>query len=148
MEGDPFPLWFKDNLDAVDFAHTLWRAVQAWDDIVDEGKSEEANDLFQWIMFRKEYHPFYAAHGPVLSPVMLSAFLQWQAANVLEKSSDDEDLNKAYMLRAGIYTVYLAMAWIVGGNQWAVEIGPEIYRTYGETLPGFKKEMRECQSQQ
>ena len=84
-------------------------------------------------------------HAPVLSPALLGVFLQWQAANVLERG-DDDDMNKAYMLRAGIYTLFLTMAWVIGGNTWAAQVGPEIYRTYGETLPGFKKEMLECHS--
>jgi hypothetical protein len=146
IEGDPFPWWFLGNEDACDFAHTIWNVCQGWDDVIDEGKSAAANDIFQWIMFKKESHPFYRVHGAVLSPVMLVVFLQWQAANDLERGSDD-DVNKAYMLRAGIYSLFVTMAWIVGGNEWAAKIGPEIYRTYGETLSDFRKEMQICRGQ-
>lgn len=142
--NDPFPHWFKGDEAACDFAHNIWNVSQSWDDMLDEGKSANINNVMQWIMFKKDDHPFFADYARILTPAMLVVFLQWQAANTLEKGGE-ADVEKAYMLRGGIYSLYLVMAWIIGGNNWAAEIGPEIYRAYGETLTDFKKEMEQCQ---
>ena len=128
--NDRFRDWFKGDEAACHFAETLWTAAQEWDDLEDEGRCDDR--LLPWLAFGKEYHPFFHQHAHILRPIMLNMYLQWRAANVLDRGSRS-DVGKSYMLRAGIYGVWHAIAWIVGGDQWAVEIGPEIYRSYGET---------------
>lgn len=130
--NEKFSLWFKGNAQAVEFAAMLWEACQQWDDIEDDGRCENHNALLAWLAFGKEYHPFFSANSAVMRPAMLSMYLQWRAANTLERG-DLRDVEKAFMLRAGIYSVWHLMAWIVGGDDWAAAVGPEIYREYAET---------------
>lgn len=134
---DAFSRWFKGNGAAIHFAQCLWHAAQEWDDFEDEGKGDMR--LLPWLAFGKEYDPFFAAHAHLLRPAMLTMALQWSASNVLDRG-DRNDVAKSYMLRAGIYSVWHLMAWIVGGQDWADEIGPEIYRTYSETPEEIWKE--------
>ena len=136
---DKFVEWFKGDAGAVEFAEHLWEAAQKWDDIEDEGGCDSANSLLAWLAFGKEYTPFFAVNSHLLRPAMLTMYLQWTAANTLEHG-DRNDVNKAYMLRASLYTVFHVMAWITGGEKWAVEVGPDIYRTYGETADELWKE--------
>jgi hypothetical protein len=124
--------WFRGDESAVHFASQLWSALQQWDDIEDEGKIDDYNDLLSWLAFGKEYHPFFAAHANLLRPAFLQVYLQWRTANVLDRG-DRNDVAKSYMLRAQYYGVLHLIAWIVGGEEWAVEVGPEIWRSYGET---------------
>lgn len=133
---EAFAEWFCGNPDAVRFASDAWRASQEWDDLEDEGRCDH-NALLTWLAFEKEYDPYFRRHADMLRPVMWSVALQWQAANVL----DHEDVSKSYMLRAGIYGLFHFMAMIEGGSKWAAEVGPEIYRTYGETLSGLQEEL-------
>lgn len=135
--NDQFAHWFKGNADAVSFAEMLWHAAQEWDDFEDEGACDKR--LMSWLAFGKEYHPFFHANAHVLRPALLVMHLQWTAANVLDHG-DRSDVSKSYMLRAGIYSVWHVMAWIVGGQDWAEEIGPVIYRTYAETPEEIWKE--------
>lgn len=137
---DNFRRWFKDDEDAVHFALSMWQAAQEWDDIEDEGRCENHNALLAWLAFGKEYHPFFVQHSHILRPSLLQMYLNWRAANVLDHG-DRNDVAKAYMLRAGIYSVWHMMAWIIGGNDWAEEVGPEIYRSYGETPQDIWSEM-------
>ena len=123
--------WFRGNADALDFSRLLWEAMQSWDDLEDEGRTDH-NPLISWLTFGKEYHPYFMQYGHILRPVMLGVYLQWRASNVLDRG-DRLDVAKSYMLRAGIYNLYHVMAWIEGGDEWAAEVGPEIYRAYGET---------------
>ena len=133
---------FKGDTGAVDFANVLWSAIQEWDDLHDEGKCQNHNALLSWLAFGKEYTPFFAAHSHIMRPALLQMYLGWQTANTLERGSRD-DVNKAYMLRAGYYQVLHMMAWIIGGDLWAAEVGPEIYRLYDETADGLWAEMNE-----
>lgn len=126
-----FAKWFKGNPDAIHFAECLWHAAQEWDDLEDEGKADTGR-LCAWLAFGKEYHPFFHANAAVLRPALLMMHLQWKAANVLDRGTR-ADVDKSYMLRAGIYSVWHVMAWVIGGQDWADEIGPDIYRTYSET---------------
>lgn len=135
--------WFCGNADAVSFGMLLWDAAQAWDDVADEGASAHTGGLLSWLAFGKEYHPFFEPNSRILRPVMLSVHLQWTAANVLDHGSED-DLAKAYMLRAGLYGVWHVMAWITGGEAHAREVGPEIYRTYGETVASIAEELSDA----
>jgi hypothetical protein len=128
--------WFLGNEDAVHFAALCWVAAQEWDDLEDEGKADH-NGLISWMAFGKEYHPYFRAHADFLRPLMVGVYLQWTAANVLDR----EDVTKSYMLRAGIYGLFHAIAWIEGGNAHATKVGPEIYRTYAETLEDLREEL-------
>lgn len=136
---DHFARWFKGDAAAIEFAANLWNAAQEWDDLEDEGKCSNHNALLSWLAFGKEYTPYFAANSHILRPVFLSVYLQWRAANVLERG-DKTDAAKAYMLRAGLYGLWHVMAWMAGGDDWAAECGPEIYRAYGETPEGLWQE--------
>jgi hypothetical protein len=137
--NDRFTVWFKGDTEACEFAAQLWTASQEWDDLHDEGKCENHNALLSWLAFGKEFTPYFAKNAHILRPVFLSIYLQWRAANVLERG-DQSDVAKAYMLRAGLYSMWHMMAWIAGGDDWAAEVGPEIYRSYGETPAELWKE--------
>ena len=137
--SDKFAEWFKGDAEAVAFAEILWAATQEWDDLQDEGKCDNHNALLSWLAFGKEYTPYFARNAHLLRPALLSMYLSWTAANTLERG-EKLDVQKAYMLRAGIYGVWHMMAWVAGGDNWAVEIGPDIYRTYGETPEELLKE--------
>lgn len=145
--NDRFRKWFCGDEAACHFAEQLWTALQEWDDIEDEGRCLDVNGLLSWLSFGKEYQPFFAAHSHVLRPAFLSLYLKWTAANVLDRGSKS-DVEKSYMLRAEYYGLLHIMAWICGGDAWAREVGPEIYRSYGETVDDLLKEFGTCQHQQ
>jgi len=135
--------WFRGHADAVHFAMTVWEVAQSWDDLKDTGSSDQIENALSWLAFGKEYNPFFAQNAGILRPALLQMYLQWQAANSLERGSD-ADVEKAWMLRAGYYGVLHTIAWMIGGDGWARRVGPDIYRTYGETLADFKKEMADA----
>lgn len=130
--------WFKGDEAAVEFAEQLFDVVQRWDDVIDEGAVDKANDVFQWLAFRVNYQPFFHRYESLLRPAMLIAYLAWRDANVLELSNDPADDEKAFMLRAGIYDVFSLMAWIIGGEGHSRAVGPDIRRAYAERLATFK----------
>lgn len=137
--NDALREWLRGDEEAVHFALQVWECAQEWDDLEDEGKCNH-NALLSWLAFTKEYIPYFARNGHLLRPALLQMYLAWRAANVLDRG-DENDVAKAYMLRAGVYGVFHLMAWIAGGDDWAAAKGPEIYRFYGETLAELKEEM-------
>ena len=91
---DLFARWFKGDAGAIEFADHLWTASQEWDDLEDDGACHNHNSLLSWLAFGKEYTPFFAQNSHILRPAMLTMYLQWRAANVLERG-DRLDVSKA-----------------------------------------------------
>lgn len=137
--NDLFAEWFKGDMGAVGFAAQLWDAAQEWDDLHDEGKARNNNTLIAWWAFGKEYDPYFMQWAHILRPIMLNAYLSWLASNELDRG-DRNDVAKSYVLRAQIYSVFVAMAWIAGGDAWAAMVGPKIWRAYAETPDELWKE--------
>lgn len=135
-----FARWFKDDPDAIDLAAGLWEAMQIWDDVIDEGDTSRANEVFAYLVFRMPLHPFMVKFGHMIQPALLGMYLDWRDATEMEKSGDEADLEKSFILRAGIYRVYSVMAWIIGGEAHSMIMGPEIHRQYAERLDDYKKE--------
>lgn len=137
--SERFDRWFCGDQYAASFARQLWSAIQIWDDIEDEGQHPDHNALCSWLAFGKERDPFFRAHADLMRPAFLIVYLSWTAANVMERG-DENDVAKAYMLRAAYYQLLHVMAYACGGDMHAVAVGPEIYRFYGETLDDLQKE--------
>lgn len=134
-----FAVWFMGDPGAIRFASDLWVAAQEWDDLQDEGAGNH-NAVLNWLGFEAMRDPFLSANAHVIKPALLQMYLDWMAANTLEKGSES-DIDKAWMLRAGLYRVYHAVSWLIGGHEHALECGPDIWRTYGETKTQFQQEM-------
>lgn len=137
-----FDKWFLGNDQAIHFAALVWNATQEWDDIYDEKKVDQTSTLLQFMAFGMDHQPFFRANRDTLRPALLMVYLNWRDANVLEATGAIEDLQKAYMLRASIYSFYVLMAWIVGGEDHSARVGPEIQRFYGETFEEYAKEFQ------
>lgn len=133
--------WFLGDEEAIEFASLVWDMVQKWDDVIDDGSMRYANEVFAFIGFRVNYLPFFRRYDYLLRPVMLNAYLKWRDANVLERG-DAADLEKAFMLRAGIYDVFAIMAWVIGGETHSQAVGPAIRRFYAERLADFIEERK------
>ncbi len=131
--------WFCDDRDAVAFAEEMFDAAQKWDDVIDDGRIDLVNGLLSHLAFRVNYGPFFKRYEYLLRPALLMIYLNWRDANVLEKG-DEADKEKAFMLRAGIYDMFVLMAWIIGGEDHSARVGPEIRRMYGERLADYLKE--------
>lgn len=137
-----FSKWFLGNAAAVRACMDVLEVAHLWDDVVDQNKDidkEAANRAMRKAMIDLPSNPFWAAHLGMLMPVMQLAYLQWRSANVLEVSAVTADVQKAFMLRASLYSVFHYVAMICGGIDHADQIGPEIYRLYGETFDTYRE---------
>lgn len=134
-----FMVWFKGNELAVRACLDLVEIAHLWDDLVDADQPfSDPDAVMRKAMFELPMNPFWLTNQSMLLPVLQSVYLQWKAANVLDQTDSNEDFEKAYMLRASLYQLFHFVAAICGGVDWAVSVGPEIYRFYGEKLDDLK----------
>ena len=137
---DRMSSWFRGDEHAIAFAIDLWTVMRVWDSlIVDQSKvpPENINEAFRRLIYSIPTNPFYAAHAHELAPLLHSTMLQWMVANTFETDQKDGDLHKAWMLRAGVYQIFVYIASLAVDSMWASVVGPEIWRDYGETLEDF-----------
>jgi hypothetical protein len=142
--ADRMMMWFRGDGTAVRFAIDIWAVARVLDELVGKNREvsgDEVTDTFRRLMYDIPTNPFYAAHAHELAPVMNDMMLRWQVANKLELDQMDGDLPKAWMLRAGIYQVFVYVASLAVDPEWAVAVGPEIWRTYSTTLEEYVKEV-------
>lgn len=135
-----FDRWFKGNAAAMRFCADMVTVAHVWDDLVDADKpvpSDIADMAFRKMMLEMPANEFYRANFTFLHPVIVMIWAQWTAANAMEADQIKGDREKAFMLRASLYQLFHACAAICGGLDWAAQIGPEVYRLYGESLETF-----------
>ena len=136
---DEMTVWFNGNEDAIELAELLFNLAQEWDDVIDDGAVEKANNVLSFLAFRLNWQPFFKQFDYLLRPALLVCYLNWRDATALETGTE-ADLEKAFMLRAGIYDVFALMAWIIGGEVHSQQVGPAIRRAYGERLADYLME--------
>lgn len=139
--------WFRGDVDAAAFCLDMWNIVQVWDDLVDrdaETPADVINETFRRAVYTIPTNPFYAAHAHELAPLVHNVVLQWQIANTFEQEREEGDVDRAWMLRAGIYQLFVYVAGLAVDPVWAAVVGPSIWRTYGESLADFHEEMNDA----
>lgn len=137
-----FGEWFGGDAAAVALCMDLLAVAHTWDDLVDGDKPvspAEVNAVFKRMLIDIPCNPFYRAFQDQLTPLLMNVFLQWQAANAFE--AEKAELPKAYMLRAGVYQIFAYVAWLIGGDEHARLVSPQVWRLYGEKLDDFTKEI-------
>lgn len=130
-----FHRWFKGNTSAMRFCADVVEVSHVWDDLVDCDKpvsAATADKTFRKMMLEIPANDFYRENFGFLHSVMILIWAQWDAANRMEARPMKNDLVKTFMLRAALYQLFHACAVLCGGLDWAAEVGPEIYRLYGE----------------
>jgi hypothetical protein len=123
------------------------KAIHLWDDLIDkdnELKDEEINDVFTFLMVDMPMNPFYAVNQRDIAPMMQNIILKWHTANVFEKEKEVNDVDKAYMLRAELYQLFVLCATLIGGREWGREMSIHIWRLYGESVKELKKEVKDA----
>ena len=139
--------WLIGNSNAIVFCLDMIKAIHLWDDLIDkdnELKDEEINDVFTFLMVDMPMNPFYAVNQRDIAPMMQNIILKWHTANVFEKEKEVNDVDKAYMLRAELYQLFVLCATLIGGRQWGRDMSVSIWRLYGESIKELKKEVQDA----
>ena len=139
--------WLIGNSNAIVFCLDMIKAIHLWDDLIDkdnELNDEEINDVFTFLMVDMPMNPFYAVNQREIAPMMQNIILKWHTANVFEKEKEVNDVDKAYMLRAELYQLFVLCATLIGGREWGREMSIHIWRLYGESVKELKKEVKDA----
>jgi len=125
--------------DAAKLCLELLYLANFYDDVYDGDKPKDVYKALIIDMVSIRRNPFFLRFQGELTTLITSMTLQWIAANKLEENK--EHLEKAYMLRAGIYQVIAYCAFLSGGLDHYLECGDEIYKLYGETFENYSEEL-------
>lgn len=137
-----FAFIYKGDKGAIELSFVLLRFLHIWDDIKDEDpfSKEEVDSVFFDIMTKVSGCPLWDSH---LQGCFMSVYFRWQAANQIETADATtlDLLQKAWMLRAGLYDLFVLLAAKLYGRAWADSISVTVYAYYGESLEDFLHEV-------
>ena len=137
---------YQGNTDAVNLVLAIAEISHIWDDLVDRDKpvsDAQINRAFSIALLELPKNPFYQAHCLDLLPVMTTGTLNWLTANEYEKQQDKEAHALAHVLRYGIADLALFIAYLIGGQEWAQQVAPELRRrSQRDTLENYLSEVR------
>ena len=135
---------FQGNRQAVDACILLFGIAQVWDDLIDgdEVCQRDIHSAFIAALVELPTNPVVQMM-PELPYHIYNVFLRWRDATTLERSfPTDSDLHKCYMLRAGLYDIFVLIAAKLYGDDYAAHIGPKVRRLYGEDFNEYAKEFK------
>ena len=132
----------RGNKDAADFLEMFFLVCHLWDDLIDKDvprSDDHINHAFWVCLVEIPRNRYYRAFQSEIQPVMANAIQEWFAANKLE-AANRQDI--AYTLRCSIVSLIHQAAEIIGGYEWAVEVGEAIrLKTQNETIDEYREKL-------
>ena len=139
--------WFKGNAQASRLILMMFEVAHVWDDLIDNDNpdlsKEDINKAFRYLIYDIPMNPIYRMI-PSLPDHWLNVYLRWRDATAME-AEEKPDIDKTYMLRAGLYDIPIIIAYHLYGDDHAKQIGPSVRKLYGETIESLRGEI--CQIQ-
>ena len=126
---DSFRHFFRGNEDAVALAMMVIHVADVWDDLIDKDgtvRDEDITQAFTFALCAMPRNRFYRQHMDEILPLLELGVVNWLTANKFEQGEDRRALEIAHVIRHGIGDLFVHMARLTGGLQWAVEVAPEI----------------------
>jgi hypothetical protein len=123
----------RGHPEAAEFCITLVEILHTWDDLIDRDKPvspEAINQAFWLALVELPLNPFYQVHFHDLIPCLMTAILNWHAANDMEATESEADKEIAFILRSSYADVVEQAARLVGGYDWARQVTPLIRREF------------------
>lgn len=114
--------WFAGDRDALDLYERLVYVAHAWDDLIDQDKPVNVNELMANLLLYLPGNPCYRRFEPEIRALMLAAMASYQAANLMEQSGDDHKLELAHYLRYGVMNVATFLIAALNGIDRGAEI--------------------------
>lgn len=141
---------YKGNTAAIELSFMLLELAHIWDDLVDGDKPVPAEDVNKAFLYALQVIPTSHLWTPAMHSMLTSVYLRWQAANDIESdpTSDNNELAKAWMLRASLFDLFELLSLQLHGIDWARQNARYLRKYYGETLTDFCAEVTKCRTQQ
>lgn len=133
---EKFARTYFDNENAVKLILDVWIVAQAWDDAHDGDDADHS--LGYKAMLDIQTNPI-SSQIPIAHS-MNKMYRSWSISNVFE--AEKQELEKAWMLRAGFYDLMIDVYHGLYGDEKAVDFGVQAWCLYGETLKEYLEEMK------
>ena len=114
--------WFAGDRDALDLYERLVYVAHAWDDLIDQDKLVNVNELMANLLLYLPGNPCYRLFEPEIRTLMLTAMVSYQAANLMERSGDEHKLELAHYLRYAVMGVATFLIAALNGIDRGAEI--------------------------
>lgn len=139
---------YKNDTAAIELSFMLLDVSQIWDDLVDKDKPVSNEDIDKAFLYSLQYIPTHKYWSPAMHCMLNSVYLRWHAANKIEAdiNADENELSKAWMLRAALFDLFELLSLQLYGLDWAKSNARLIRQFYGETLNKFIAEVLECRT--
>jgi len=141
---DRFRHFFRGNEDAVALAMMVIRVADVWDDLIDkdqEVRDEDITQAFTMTLCGMPRNRFYRQHMDEIVPMLELSVVNWLTANHFEQGGERRALEIAHVIRHGVGDLFVHMARLIGGLQWAIEVAPEIKLVvHNDTLDEYLQE--------
>jgi len=118
--------WMKGHQPAYDCLEMIFDIAHTCDDLTDQDKpvsTAQVQTAFGKAMIDLPRNAFYVTHFALLNGALQVAFLNWQIANKMELTDDEQAKTVAFVLRSSYTDLVMLCAWIIGGSDWAVQVG-------------------------
>lgn len=140
---DKLSYFFRGDADAVNFALMFTHVADIWDDLVDKDRAptdNELNSAFWYCLSAMPRNRFYRNHMDELIPQIETGILNWMAADELVKRGGKKEMEVANVIRHNISDLFVHMARLIGGFDWAVQVTADIKMlAQNDTLEEFLK---------
>lgn len=139
--GQLFSYIYKDDKVATKLSFDILHVLHVWDDLIDNDAVTHAdiNKAFLLSLVDIAGNPLWTSD---MHAHLVNVYLRWNDANLIEaKKLSRNEIAKAWMLRAGLYDLFVLLAAKLHGIPWAEQIGITVREYYGEQLTDFITEV-------
>jgi hypothetical protein len=123
--------WCKGDASAYQFIDVVFSTLHVWDDLIDKDKpvtTEQIHRLMVDVLIELPRNRFYLTNFAQLNSILHLAIINWHIANAMELTGDALDAHIAFILRSTYVDLVTTVALIVGGQEWAIDIGLQARR--------------------
>lgn len=133
--------WFAGDQDALDLYERLVYAIHAWDDLVDQDKPANVNEMVANLFLYIPQNRVFRRFEGELRALFMTGMVGYMAANAMEKTGDAHKLELAHYLRYTIINMgVFLIAALNGANRAAVILEDAACTMIPERLADYVKE--------
>ena len=141
--------WFAGDADALDLYERLVYVAHAWDDLVDQDKPADVNEMVANLFLYMPKNPVFRRFEGELRCLFLVGMVGYMAANIMEKSNDEHKLELAHYLRYTIMNMVVFLITALNGPTKAAMILSEAAKVMvPERLADYMMEHQNADTQQ
>lgn len=137
---------YKGNEEAWRLTMALTYVVGLWDDLIDRDREisdDQAHRAMWAALVEIPGNVFYREYYAELGPLVRASIEAWKVSNAMQ-GTPGRPREIAHVARYMGAQIFVRIAAICGGHEWAVSVGPEIWlRAMRQDFAAFDREMEE-----